>query len=188
MVSGMNKTRVVSTLSAALFAGLLSTGAQAHVTLEKQSAEPGSFYKAVLKLPHGCEGSPTVRLEVALPDGFISAKPMVKPGWKIKTEKGAYDREYAFLHGMILKEGVRKIVWTGGEVPDDFYDEFVVSGFLATEMQPGPVYFPVTQICADGEISWSEVPKEGQDPHSLEAPAPRLMLTAPADSGGHYHH
>jgi len=175
-------------LSGAMFAGLLSTGAQAHVTLEKQSAEPGSFYKAVLKLPHGCEGSPTVKIEVTLPEGFISAKPMMKPGWKIETEKGAYAREYAFLHGMTLKDGVRKIVWSGGEVPDEFYDEFVVTGFLATELEPGAVYFPVTQVCADGEISWSELPKEGQDLHSLKAPAPQLMLTAPVEAGGHHHH
>ncbi|MFD0987690.1 YcnI family copper-binding membrane protein [Methyloligella solikamskensis] len=183
----MTNKRVASMLSAALFGCLLSSQALAHVTLETQSAEPGSFYKAVLKLPHGCDGSPTVKLEVDLPDGFISAKPMVKPGWTIETEKGAYDREYAFLHGMTLKDGVRKIVWSGGEVPEAFYDEFVVTGFLATELEPGPIYFPVKQVCAEGDVSWSELPKDGEDPHSLKAPAPQLMLNAPAEAGGHHH-
>lgn len=182
------KKRFVSMLSAVLLTGFLSSAAQAHVTLETQRAEAGSHYKAVLKLPHGCEGSPTVKLEVALPDGFIAAKPMVKPGWTIETETSDYDRDYAFLHGMTLKDGVRKIRWSGGEVPDGFYDEFVVTGYLAKEMAPGPVYFPVKQICAEGETSWSEMPDTDQDPHALKFPAPRLMLTAPDAGSGHHHH
>ncbi|ODA68948.1 hypothetical protein A7A08_00782 [Methyloligella halotolerans] len=168
----MSKTRVVSTLSAALFAAFLSSGAQAHMSLETANAESGSFYKAILKLPHGCDGAATVRVEATLPAGFISAKPMMKPGWKIETVKGDYDREYAFIHGMTKKDGVVKVIWSGGEVPDDFYDEFVVTGYLAKEMKPGPTYFPVKQTCTEGEIDWSEVPKDGEDAHSLERPRP----------------
>ena len=29
-----------------------------------------------------------------------------------------------------LSEGVKEVVWSGGKLPDDFYDEFVISTFL----------------------------------------------------------
>jgi len=31
-----------------------------------------------------------------------------------------------------------------------------VSGFIAAELPPGPIYFPITQRCATGELHWSE--------------------------------
>ena len=36
------------------------TPAAAHVTLENQEAKVGSSYKAVFRVPHGCEGKPTM--------------------------------------------------------------------------------------------------------------------------------
>ena len=49
-------------------------------------------YKAVLKLPHGCDGSPVVKVHVEIPDGVIAVKPMPKPGWQIETKRGPYPR------------------------------------------------------------------------------------------------
>ena len=40
--------------------------AAAHVTLEKRQAPVGSYYKAVFAVPHGCAGSPTVKLRVQI--------------------------------------------------------------------------------------------------------------------------
>jgi periplasmic copper chaperone A len=59
--------------------------AVAHVTLEAQEANIGMPYKAVLRVPHGCEGSATVTLRVRIPDGVIAVKPMPKPGWMLST-------------------------------------------------------------------------------------------------------
>ena len=39
----------------------IASDARAHVTLEQQQAVAGSTYKAVLRVPHGCEGSPMIR-------------------------------------------------------------------------------------------------------------------------------
>ena len=48
--------------------GLLALAAagrcQAHVTLEVPQAAAGSYYQAVFRVGHGCEGSPAVLLEV----------------------------------------------------------------------------------------------------------------------------
>ena len=54
--------------------------------------------------PHGCAGSPTVKLRVQIPEGVIGIKPMPKPGWTIETVKGKYATEYEF-HGSKLSEG-----------------------------------------------------------------------------------
>ena len=158
--------------------------AQAHVSLERPEAPRGKSYKAVLKVPHGCKGEATHTVRVAIPEGFIGAKPMPKPGWTIKTQRGAYAREYGYYHGPI-KEGVREIEWSGGELPDDHYDEFVAAGFLARELAPGTrLYFKVVQVCANGEERWVEVPSDGADPHDLDAPAAVLTV---ADGGGDAH-
>ena len=45
------------------------SAASAHVTLERQEAPVGSSYKAVLRVPHGCDGSPTTAIRVRVPAG-----------------------------------------------------------------------------------------------------------------------
>jgi uncharacterized protein YcnI len=150
--------------------------ASAHIVLERKTAAPGASYKAVLAVTHGCEGSPTVKLRVTLPEGFIAAKPMAKPGWAIETVKGPYARSYSYLHGMTIKEGVREIVWSG-KLPGDFYDEFIVVGFVADTLAAGDtLYFPVVQECEAGRHDWTQIPAPGQDAHALKQSAPALRL------------
>ena len=68
--------------------------AAAHVTLETQEAKIGEPYKAVLQVPHGCEGTATTALRVRIPAGLIAVKPMSKPGWTLATTTGKYDIPY----------------------------------------------------------------------------------------------
>lgn len=58
--------------------------AHAHATLETQQAPAGSYYKAVLRTPHGCDGSPTIAVKIRIPDGVTSVKPQPKPGWEVE--------------------------------------------------------------------------------------------------------
>ena len=57
---------------------LAATPASAHVLLEGKQAAVGADYKAVFVVPHGCAGSPTVKLRVQIPEGVIAteAKPV----------------------------------------------------------------------------------------------------------------
>lgn len=178
------KTSLFSTAATALLAvPLVSGAANAHVSLERSEAARGTSYKAVLKIPHGCDGASTHTVRVEIPEGFISVKPMPKPGWKIDTVSGPYAKTYAFYHGKSLKEGVKEIQWSGGDLPDAYYDEFVASGFVAKELDPGSsLYFKVTQLCAKGELKWVEVPGPGVDAHDLEAPAAVLKIAGDAKS------
>ena len=47
------------------------------------------------------------------------------------------------------------------------------------------LYFPTLQSCETGQTDWSEIAKDGQDPHSLEAPAPSITVTEAAGTDGH---
>lgn len=168
-----------------LFAG--ATLARAHAGLEQRQSSVGASYKIVVKIPHGCEGSATTTVKVSIPEGVIGVKPMPKAGWKVAVERGSYARSYQFYHGE-MKEGVRQVSWSGGNLPDDFYDEFVMSSFVARELEPGQtLYFPVTQECEKGQVAWEQIPENGQDPHALERPAPGLVLVAGDHAGGHKH-
>jgi len=160
-------------------AALLATGAtaSAHVTLETGEAAVGSTYKAVLRVPHGCEGKATTAVRVKLPEGFIAAKPMPKPGWELKTIKGEYAKAYE-LWGEKVSEGVQEIDWSGGNLPDDFYDEFVLRGTFAGDLAAGArAYFPVVQECEGGAVErWIQIPQAGQSEDDLETPAPGVKL------------
>ncbi|MFE0757488.1 YcnI family protein [Inquilinus sp. NPDC058860] len=153
-----------------------SAPAFAHVTLETQEAPVGATYKAVLRVPHGCEGSPTVRIRVQIPEGVIAVKPMPKPGWTLETVKGKYAASYDY-YGTPTSEGVKEVVWSGGRLPDEFYDEFVFRGYLTAGLTPGQhLYFPVVQDCEVGADRWIEIPAEGKDSDDYETPAPGLKL------------
>ncbi|TNC43205.1 YcnI family protein [Rubellimicrobium rubrum] len=159
---------------------LASAGATlAHITLEEPKAAAGSAYKAVLRVGHGCEGAATTAVRVQIPDGVIDAKPMPKPGWTIETTVGAF-AEPAELHGETLTEGVREIRWSGGDLPDEWYDEFTFRGRLTEALTGQTVYFPVIQECGEAVTRWIEIPADGQDPHDLAEPAPALTVIAPS--------
>jgi uncharacterized protein YcnI/copper(I)-binding protein len=164
-----------------------TVSALAHVTLEVREAKSGAPYKATLRVPHGCDGTATLKVRAQIPEGVIAVKPMPKPGWQLETVKGKYDKSYPYYHGQQLTEGVKEIVWSGGKLPDEHYDEFVFSGFLAGDLNPGPLYIPVTQECEKGEARWADIPVPGQDRHALKAPAPALIILAQHSQhgGGH---
>ena len=62
-------------------------------------------------------------------------------------------------------EGVKEVVWSGGKLPDDNYDEFVISTFLTDGLKPNTtLYFPVVQECEQGVSRWIEIPAEGAAP------------------------
>jgi uncharacterized protein YcnI len=156
---------------------LASTTCLAHITLENREAPAGSTYKAVLRVPHGCEGSPTVAVRVKIPEGVFNVKPMPKPGWTIEAKKGKYAKSYDAGHGG-MTEGVLELSWSGGKLPDDNYDEFVFRAALAGDLPAGkPIYFPVVAECEKGVERWIEIPAAGKKLDDLQFPAAELMIT-----------
>jgi uncharacterized protein YcnI len=172
-MSGINR----SGLLIALAMTFTASSANAHITLETHEATVGSSYKAVFAVPHGCAGSATVKIRVQIPEGVIGVKPMPKAGWNVETVEGKYTTEYDF-HGAKLSQGVKEVVWSGGKLLDDNYDEFVLIGFLTDTLKPNTMlYFPTVQECEQGVSRWIDVPVEGSAGHAHDkSPAPGVKL------------
>jgi periplasmic copper chaperone A len=168
-------------LRAALGAAAVLTplsGAFAHATLETASAKAGTTHKAVMRVPHGCDGSPTTTVKITVPNGVVSVKPMPKPGWTLETVKGDYDKPVQDA-GKTISSGVKEIIWSGGRLLDEHYDEFVFRGRLADTLPANAaIHFATTQLCEKGEVAWTQIPAPGQDAHGLKLPAPSLLIMA----------
>lgn len=154
---------------------LAAATASAHVVLETKTAEAGTSYKAVLRAGHGCDGAPVTELIVDIPPGVRGARPMLKPGWRIDIERAPLAQPYT-SHGKRITEDVTRVRFSGGRLPDGFYDEFVIVATLPE--QPGRLYWKVSQVCDPGRIDWHEVPAPGQSPRELKAPAALLEVTS----------
>jgi uncharacterized protein YcnI len=161
----------------ATLALLLSPSASAHVTLETQQAAAGSTYKAVLRVGHGCGTSPTTAIRVRIPDGMIAVKPMPKPGWELTTKIAPYAQPIKYYE-TTLTEGVTEIAWTGGSLPDAWYDEFVFRGRLPDAAPGTTIWFPIVQECADGANRWIEIPAQGRSADDYDYPAAALEIVA----------
>ena len=166
----LRTTAVAGALCAAL-----ASPALAHITLETSEAPAGSAYKAVLRVGHGCEGAATTAIRVQIPEGVIAVHPMPKQGWTLETKTGAYPEPVAY-YDQTLTEGVQEITWSGGELPDEWYEEFIFRVQLP-DGEPGQViYFPLVQECGETTTRWIEIPAEGAT-EEPEEPAPGVTLT-----------
>lgn len=159
---------------AALALGLLAAGpAAAHVTLEVQQAPAHSTYRAVFRVPHGCDGAAMTRFVVHLPEGITQARPMPKAGWTLATTPRA-GATAPTDHG--AAQDLAEIAWEGGRLDDAHYDEFIIRFRLPD--RPGELlYIPVTQHCESGRIAaWTEIPAPGRRVTDSRYPAPALRL------------
>ncbi len=164
---------------------LLAAPAFAHATLETSEARAGASYKAVIRIPHGCDGQATEVLTVSIPDGLLDVKPMPKPGWTLEIRTGALSGSFT-VAGKPVTEGVREIVWRGGHLADAHYDEFVFRGRFDASLAGRAVPIPIVQTCASATVSWTDVAAPGQDPHALASPAPVVRIVS-GEGSGHGH-
>ncbi len=173
----------VALITAAAGAALL-TGAPvagAHVGTSPSEAPAGSRQVIDFRIGHGCDGSPTTKLAIKIPEGVVAVTPEHIAGWTVEVETGPitpYDD-----HGTQVSEGVTQVTWTGGPLPDGQYQTFGLSLMLPDT--PGEtVSFPAVQTCEQGETPWIELPADGgAEP---EHPAPAVVLTEA--TGGEHHH
>jgi periplasmic copper chaperone A len=150
----MSRTLLLGAASAFICTSIAS----AHITLENQQAPVGSSYKAVLRVPHGCNGSATVAVRVRIPEGYLDVKPMPKPGWKLDVLKGKYSKSMSLRESKV-SEGVTEVDWSGGNLPDAYYDEFLLTGYISDDLPAGQtMYFSIVQDCENGVNRWIEIP------------------------------
>jgi periplasmic copper chaperone A len=150
--------------------------AAAHVTLETRQAPADSYYKGVMRVPHGCKSSPTVRVRIRIPDGVTGVKPQPKTGWKLEIMRVKLANPLDDGHGGKITETVGEVSWSGGSLADEHFDEFAMMMRLP-DRPNSALYFPVVQECAQGVHRWIEIPEAGKSSRDYKEPAPALQLT-----------
>jgi uncharacterized protein YcnI len=167
---------------------LASAGAaQAHVVFAETEAAPNAYYAGFLRIGHGCDGAPTRAVRVEIPENVLIARPQPKPGWTLEIERAPLATPIQGEAGAMITERIIAIIWRG-DLPADQFDQFGI--MMKLPSAPGPLYFPVTQTCAQGENSWTDIPPPGAAWHSVPRPAAVLNLVElsapPAAQGAHH--
>ncbi len=164
----------------------LGQTAVAHIVLEQPVAAAGSYYRATLRVGHGCDGSPIRQIVVTIPAGVQGAKPMPTAGWQIEIVRTPLAKPYV-SHGRTVTEDVTEIRWTAKSADDylqnSHYDEFVI--FSKLPENPGKLYWKTSQVCEQGQIDWAELPAAGAG--KLKYPAAVLEITPEHKHSGHSH-
>jgi periplasmic copper chaperone A len=157
------KTITRSCIVLAAFAAFAG-GACAHISLQQRRAEAGRPFQAVLRVSHGCDGSPTTGVAVQIPQGLEGAKPLPKAGWDVAVQDGA-------------------ATWTvtspEAALPSDERGEFILAG--RAPATAGSLWFKILQTCQQGNLDWSQVPAGGTSTKGMKFPAVRLDVVSPSD-------
>lgn len=173
-------TAAVTTAVALSFAA----PAGAHVTATPSTAAAGAYTVVTFSVGHGCEGSPTTKLEIRVPESVLSVTPSRHPFYDVEKTIEQLDEPVADAHGNEVTERTASIVYTATTpLPDGQRDAFELS-FQLPDAEGETLSFPTIQTCQKGETGWVEVPADGQDPEELESPAPAFEIVA-AGAGGH---
>ena len=165
-------------ISALLCSSIICVGAShAHIVLTDQLAMAGSFYKAKLRVGHGCGDEPTTAIIVKIPAGFEGAKPQPKFGWSLTIKKEPLSKPFK-SHGKTITEDVVEIKWEANNkdfyLPNEQFDEFSFLPRLPNKS--GPYWISVRQECTKGVNDWAEVPSSGTSTKGLKSPAALLEL------------
>jgi uncharacterized protein YcnI len=164
----------------------LVSPASAHVSASVSDASAGAFTVATFSVPHGCDGSPTTKIEIQVPESVLSVTPTRNPYYDVESTITQLDEPTTDAHGNEVTERTSSISYTANDpLPDGQRDTFELS-FQVPDAEGETLAFPTIQTCEKGETRWIEVPADGQDAEELESPAPSFVIL-PASTTGNEH-
>jgi uncharacterized protein YcnI len=159
----------------------LAAPAAAHVTATPSTAAAGAYTVVTFSVGHGCEGSPTTRIEIQVPESVLAVTPTRNPYYEVEKTMVDLDEPVADAHGNEVTERVGSIVYTADTpLPEGQRDTFELS-FQLPDAEGEMLTFPTVQTCQEGETGWVEVPAEGQDADELDSPAPGFEILPAGD-------
>jgi periplasmic copper chaperone A len=133
----------------------MNTMALAHVDPDPIAVQAGTAVSVAFKVEHGCNDSPTVKLEFKVPDTVTDAQPVAKAGWTGSVTDGI-------------------VMFSDGSLAADIEDTFSIS--FTAPATAGIIHFPIAQTCATGSIAWVEIAADGAP--EPEHPAATINVTA----------
>jgi uncharacterized protein YcnI len=190
----MNKSLLRRTLSATAIAGGTAAlmmaglaGASAHVSINPDKTTANSYALLTFGVPHGCDTSGTTKLTINLPEELTDATPTVNPNWTVEKVTQTLPEPRKLADGTAITKRTSQIVYTAKAPLDPHLRDALVLSVKLPDTAGKTLYFPTLQNCERGQTSWAEIPKDGQDPHSLKAPAPSVAVTAEDTAAGDGH-
>jgi uncharacterized protein YcnI len=140
--------------------------ASAHVEVSPDTAPAGGTTRLTFQFHHGCNDTPTTALVVNIPDGVASTMPVYDGGWAIQRKLGANGLPTQVT--FVAKQ----------PIPTETSASVALDVLFSSSDAGKQVSFPVVQKCGTASTSWTQIPKTGQDPESLDTPAPTLAIGA----------
>lgn len=168
--------------------GIVAVGAgaaSAHVTVTPSTTAAGAYTVLTFSVGHGCEGSPTTKIAIQMPEDVPQVTPTLNSGWNVQKVAKKLDAPIKDAHGNELTERIAQVVYTAKTPLADGYRDTFELQVQVPEKEGETLTFPVVQTCEKGQTGWIETPADGQDPEELEAPAPAFAITA---ATGEDHH
>jgi uncharacterized protein YcnI len=140
---------------------LAPAAAQAHVTLQPDSAPAGGYTRLDVRVPNERDDAGTTKVDVQLPPGFTAASYEPVPGWKVKVTRSTQ---------------VSRITWTGdgkqGIVEPGEFQDFGLSLKMPEGQAGDKLTFKALQTYDDGQVvRWI-------GPEDADKPAPVVTLEA----------
>ncbi len=173
-------TGAVSAVAVLGFAGV----ADAHVTVNPNSAEQGGEGRIAFRVPDESDTASTTKLDVFLPTDQPVASVLVMPvpGWSATVNTTKLATPITTDDGDKVTEAISEIVWTANSadtaIKPGQFQEFAVS--LGPLPKADSMVFKALQTYSDGTVvRWIDPTVAGQA--EPDHPAPVLTLTA---SGG----
>jgi uncharacterized protein YcnI len=164
----------------------LAVPAAAHVTVNPQTAEPGSYGAFDVRVPNEEADADTTKVQLYLPTDHPIASVSVQPtpGWTIDVTKGRLPQPIKTDDGE-MTEAVTQITWSGGKITPGEFQQFGISlGPLPTDTNK--LYFKALQTYTDKSgkdsvVRWIEMPNGGAEPEHPAQAAPAAK--SDGDSG-----
>lgn len=142
----------------------------AHVTLQPNEAPAQGFVEENVRVPNEQEKANTTKVQLQLPDGFVSVSYAPVPGWSVKVTTKKLPKPIKTEDGEVTEQ-VSGITWSGGKLePGQFID------FPLSVQIPGKagdtLTFKAIQTYDNGDVSrWIGPPDASE-------PAPQVKVTA----------
>jgi len=155
---------------AALCMGLLvfASAASAHVTVRPNEVKQGAYEVFTVRVPSETEGTETITVKVAIPDGVNVTRIEPKPDWTYELERDA-------------SEIVTAVTWKaeGAGLSVTEFTEFRMSGRVADDAEE--LVWKAYQTYADGSVAeWIGAP-------NTDADKPASLTTVLPGTGGDAH-
>jgi periplasmic copper chaperone A len=160
---------------AAVAAAALTAPAAAfpHVTVHPNSVPSGGFTVLTVRVPNEIDNARTRRVDVKMPNGFISVSYQPVPGWSVQIKTTKLAKPVLNDDGVRITSQVSQVIFTSKTgLGKDQYMDFPLSVAVPSAKAGSTLTFKALQTYSNGKVvRWIGSP-------STDNPAPQVLVTS----------